>query len=125
MADRPSILIVDSQSSITAVLERCLERDAHQLQTVNNTADAVLALESRDFDLVLVDPSLPSLPGVDLVQTLRARNECAAVIVMTTAPSVVKKLESHGLDVAAVLEKPFTLKELRGAIAPFIANAAS
>jgi len=125
MVGRPSILIVDSQSSITSVLERSLGGDADRLQTANNSAEAVLALKSADFDLVLVDPSLPSPPGVDLIQALRARREGTAVVVMTTAPSVVETLESNDLHVAAVLEKPFTLTELRDAIAPIIANTAS
>jgi len=125
MVGRPSILVVDSQTSITSILERSLGGDADRLQTANNSADALLALRSADFDLVLVDPSLPSPPGVDLIQALRARREGTAVVVMTTTPFVAETLESQGLKVAAVLEKPFTLTELRDSIAPIIANTAS
>lgn len=70
---RKSILIVDDDPETQQLLLRLLKADDLELVTCSTGADAADLLESRDFDLVLLDLGLPDKPGLEVLE------ECSQV----------------------------------------------
>jgi len=113
MAIQRSILVIDGAPAVTAFLECALRHDGHRVMAVSNTADAFRAFKRAQFDLILVDPSVPSLPGFGLRRLLLQHGRRMAVVLMTTYESSAPIQDVLGLPVAGYLAKPFTLDELQ------------
>ena len=52
---KPRVLIVDDEPQMRAALSAALEGHAEHIQTAASAHDALLAIESGDFDVVLSD----------------------------------------------------------------------
>jgi CheY-like chemotaxis protein len=96
----PSILVIDDESALVRALRRWLGRWAVVTGTTD-PAEGLRLAETGEFSLILCDIDMPSLSGVQLIETLRLRNaEVAARVVLMTGSSSV---EVEGV---RVLRKP-------------------
>jgi two-component system response regulator QseB len=77
-----------------------------------NGAQAEAALNSDDFDLVVLDLNLPGLSGLEILHNLRQRSNDTPVLILTARDTVDDRV--RGLDAGAddYLVKPFDLDEL-------------
>jgi len=66
---RLKILVVDDIAEITEFLKEMLEPD-HEVHTENDALEAKRLCESRRFDLVITDYSMPHLNGLGLMQAV-------------------------------------------------------
>ncbi|MFO7718722.1 MAG: response regulator, partial [Desulfohalobium sp.] len=66
-----TVLIVDDNASLRVVLEIALERRGHNPLIAEDTAQARLALEQQEVDLILLDVRLGRENGVDLLREVR------------------------------------------------------
>ncbi len=83
--------------------------------TVDWTCDgrsAQLALETADYELIVLDLGLPRVDGMELLRALRARGSQLPVLVLTARDTVQDRVD--GLEAGAddYLVKPFALAEL-------------
>jgi len=78
--------------------------------------EAQQAINSADYDIVLLDLGLPSVDGLSLLRTIRARNMATPVIVITARDGLRDRVV--GLDNGAddYLVKPFEMEELAARI---------
>jgi DNA-binding response OmpR family regulator len=79
--DRKTILIVEDNEFLRTFLLELLDKPGYQLSSVADGAEALKLLDSRHFDLVLLDLGLPSVSGLDILHHLQFRK--TKVIVMT------------------------------------------
>ena len=105
------LLVEDDQMLGTAVLQ-ALHDASYAVDWVQDGVTASSALDSSDYELVLLDLGLPQRDGIDVLRCLRARADATPVLVITARDSVDQRIE--GLDVGAVddLGKPFAVSEL-------------
>src|SRR5439155_883848 len=68
-----TILVVDDESEIAAILVEALERDGYQTETAENGADALRRLERRGYDLVMSDTKMPVMDGIELYREMERR----------------------------------------------------
>lgn len=106
------VLIVEDDSMIGESLREALRGHGLAADWVRDgrAADAVLATER--FDAVLLDLGLPHKGGLQVLASLRAREDATPVIVVTARDALADKVA--GLDAGAddYLVKPFELDEL-------------
>lgn len=81
--DWKTILIVEDNEFLRTFLLELLDKPGYQLSSVADGAEALKLLDSRRFDLVLLDLGLPSVSGLEILQHLRSRKKSTKVIVMT------------------------------------------
>ena len=105
------LLVEDDQMLGSAVLQ-ALHDAAYAVDWVQDGAAASVALETDDYELVLLDLGLPRRDGIEVLRRLRARGDATPVLVITARDSVDQRIE--GLDVGAddYLGKPFAVGEL-------------
>jgi two-component system OmpR family response regulator len=106
------ILIAEDDPVLAYGLQRTLRHSGHAVDWVNNGGEADAALGSHEFDLLILDISLPKLSGFEVLKRLRARNSRLPVLLLTALGSVSDRV--RGLDAGAddYLAKPFKLAEL-------------
>ena len=93
-ADRvPHVLIADDDPDVLAALKMLLRADGFEVETATSPALALAAIESRDFDVALLDlnyarDTTSGKEGLELVEQLRALDPTLPVVVMTAWGSV-------------------------------------
>lgn len=77
------ILLVDDEEDLLFFLETVLCKEGFSVTSVLSGEEALACLESRQFDLVLVDVVMPGIDGTDILRLVTQHFPETAVIVMT------------------------------------------
>jgi DNA-binding response OmpR family regulator len=107
----PSILIVDDDANIRALLRMYLERERYRVLDAADGASALRLASEHRFDLVLLDVMLPGLDGMEVCRILRERSDVTIVLITARSGDSDKVV---GLDLGAddYVVKPFSPREL-------------
>lgn len=113
------VLVVDDEPHIQHYLRATLEAWGHAVETASNGSEALTMVNSSTFDVIVTDLRMPTQGGREFYEELRERKpEAAGRVVFATGDTVrgdtMEFLESQG---QPFLRKPFTLNELRDALA--------
>jgi DNA-binding response OmpR family regulator len=106
------ILLVEDDDLLAAGIRDTLERALYAVEWVPDGAQALAALKSNAFDLVVLDLGLPKVDGVEVLRQVRGEGGAVPVIVLSardTAPDRVLGLDAGADD---YLVKPFDVDEL-------------
>ncbi len=107
------ILVVDDERSMRDFMEILLQRDNHEVVSCGSAAEAVLALESDDFDVVISDIRMPGMSGLELLDRVQQLAQDTLVILITahgTTESAVDAMKRGAYD---YLTKPCSVDEIR------------
>jgi two-component system, sensor histidine kinase and response regulator len=117
------ILIAEDIAENQAVLIGLLRSRGYVAETVSNGREALAALETQTFDMVLMDVQMPQLDGIEATAAIRAKEKISgahlpiiAVTAYAMAEDRVRCLEA-GMD--AYLSKPILAHELFDAVERF------
>jgi len=119
MSSSPHVLIVDDNATNRVVAQALCEMFGCTSETAEDGAEALEAVQERQFDLVLMDIKMPRMDGVQATRAIRALDGPARAvpIVALTAnadPDDARKYLACGM--AAVVEKPIKPERLRMAM---------
>lgn len=102
-----TILTVDDEAGIRAFLADTLTAESHEVIEAGDGEAALLALEERPFDLMLLDLRMPgALDGMAVLRQARALWPEMQVIVLTAFGTVGNAVEAMRLGAFDFLEKP-------------------
>lgn len=115
------VLLVEDNATNRLIAREMLRRRGCDVTEAADGTEGVEAAETRRFDLILMDISMPRLDGVGATKLIREGSLNAATpIVALTAHALPDQLESFrqaGMD--DVLTKPLALKQLDDLLARF------
>ncbi len=108
------ILIVDDFEPGRLVLRERLEMQGFACQEVGNGSEALKAIQTKVFDLVITDNQMPVMTGLQLLQCLaeRPEDQRPPVIFATGHPSNELSNAAQAAGACAVLQKPYKDQEL-------------
>ncbi len=106
------VLLVEDDEMLGDGLRTGLIQAGYTVDWVKNGAAADQALQSENFDLVILDLGLPKMDGISVLQKMRSRGNTNPVLILTARESVEERV--RGLDSGAddYLTKPFDLDEV-------------
>ena len=110
------ILLVEDDSMLGESLRRGLIGGSHAVDWLRDGALAEAALHSQDFDIVLLDLTLPNRDGLTILRQLRERREKVPVIILTARGDIADRVAGLDLGADDYLAKPFALAELEARI---------
>ena len=115
---RRSILVVDDEPEVAAVLADVLSTDGHEVRTAPDGAAALRELTERTYDVIFSDLRMPTLDGPGLYRELERRDlRQARRIVFLTGDTLSPEIRAFLEQVAApTVNKPFALAEIRRAL---------
>jgi len=117
VAKQRSILVVDDDAEMRALLLDVLRNEGYDVVEARDGTEAVLALRTRAFDLILMDKNMPGPSGLDLLPGFRRVCPASQIILMTAFGDVPSYMEAVEKGAAEYQFKPFRMEELRAAIA--------
>jgi len=108
-----SILVVEDDANIRAVLSAFLKRNGYVVCTAGTLAEARRQLErSSDCGLVILDRRLPDGDGVSLCADIRATQPQSYILMLTGEATAEAKIEGFDSGVDDYVTKPFQIDEL-------------
>jgi CheY-like chemotaxis protein len=111
------ILVVDDEPFVCQAMEMLLAFDGHQVKSVNSGKEALAALETDTFDLVITDFAMPAMKGDELAATIKSRLPSQPIVMVTAYAEMFQSSDCPLPGVDLLISKPFFLDDLRGAIA--------
>jgi len=119
-----NILLVDDEEPVRALLKRGLELDGHAVTTAENGSDALEALSEPDvaFDLLVTDIRMPIMDGIALALSAKRERPDLTILLMTGYAEQRERARNLDAIVTDVLTKPFSLSDIREAVAKALAR---
>jgi two-component system, OmpR family, phosphate regulon response regulator PhoB len=114
----PHVLVVEDEDSLATLLQYNLQKEGYGVALAGDGEEALLLVDERLPDLIVLDWMLPKISGIEVCRRLRQRNETRNVpIIMLTARGEESD-RVRGLDTGAddYVVKPFAMSELTARI---------
>lgn len=110
------VLLVEDDPSLGSGLQTALKPEGYTVDWLTDGVQALHALETESFDLVILDLGLPRLDGLSVLKQARAQGRSLPVLVLTARDAIQDRID--GLDSGAddYLIKPFDTTELKARI---------
>jgi adenylate cyclase len=114
-----SILVVDDDPIVRALLSRALRADGHEVQTADNGTQALAVLERARVDVVLLDIVMPDLDGIAVLDRIKtdSRLQHLPVIMISGVDDIDNVVHCIASGAEDYLPKPFDPVLLRARIA--------
>jgi CheY-like chemotaxis protein len=112
----PQVLIVEDDPAVRELLGRVLADDGYAVTAVGTAREALRAVQNVDFEVIIVDMSLPDADGSDLVRQIHS--DVPYVQMLAISGMMVADLQQtvRSAGAAATLMKPTTGEKLRAAV---------
>ncbi|MGY4831382.1 response regulator [Sphaerotilaceae bacterium SBD11-9] len=121
-----TILVVDDELGIRALLSEILTDEGHSVELAENAAQARACRERVRPDLVLLDIWMPDVDGITLLKEWGATGLLnMPVIMMSGHGTIDTAVEATKVGAMAFLEKPITLQKLLRAVEQALAKPAA
>ena len=112
-----TILVVDDELGIRALLSEILTDEGHTVELAENAAQARQVRESLRPDLVLLDIWMPDVDGVTLLKEWNSGGQLTMPVIMMSGHGTIDTaVEATKVGASAFLEKPITLQKLLKAV---------
>ncbi|MFN8896724.1 MAG: response regulator [Pseudomonadota bacterium] len=112
-----TILVVDDELGIRALLSEILTDEGHTVELAENAAQARQVREALRPDLVLLDIWMPDVDGITLLKEWGATAQLTMPVIMMSGHGTIDTaVEATKYGASAFLEKPITLQKLLRAV---------
>ena len=122
----PKILIADDEESMRQLVARAIAMDGHEIVTAQDGAEAleILTVADGQFDLLLTDIQMPVMDGIALALSVARDFPDLTILLMTGFAD--QRERASGLNAIAhdVITKPFSVADIRTAVADALASKA-
>ncbi len=113
------ILLVEDDRQLGKATEAGL-RTVYAVDWCRDAASAEGAIATTAYDLIVLDIGLPDRSGLDLLKSLRARDDRRPVLFLTARDAVEHRVEGLNAGADDYLVKPFDLDELLARVAALL-----
>lgn len=111
MVSKPKILIVDDDENIAELISLYLTKECFDTMMVHDGEKALIAHETYEPNLILLDLMLPGIDGYQVCREIRSRSS-VPIIMLSAKGEVFDKVLGLELGADDYIMKPFDAKEL-------------
>ena len=106
------ILVVEDEQMLALLIKKGLEENSFTVDISHDGEEGMHLAETYPYDAVLLDLTLPGVDGLDILQSLRAKQIDVPVLIITARGEVAQRI--NGLEIGAddYIAKPFEFGEL-------------
>jgi CheY-like chemotaxis protein len=111
-AEKIQVLVVEDDDSFRDAILGFLKKPDRDISAEKNGKEAIQALQSHPFDLVISDLMMPGADGMEVLREAKKRNPDCVVILVTGYASLDSALQAIRGGAYDYLRKPFKLDQL-------------
>ena len=110
----PYVLVVEDEDALATLLKYNLDKEGHRVVVAADGEEALMVIDERQPDLVVLDWMLPKVSGIEVCRRLRAKPETKNIPVIMLTARGEESDRVRGLDTGAddYIVKPFSMSEL-------------
>lgn len=119
-----TIFIVDDDEAVRDSLRWLLEANGYRVKSFSGAEEFLQAYDPEQVGVLIVDVRMPGMSGLELQETLIARDAPLPIVFITghgDVPMAVSTMKKGAVD---FLEKPFNESDLRDIVARMLEDAA-
>ena len=111
---KPFIVIAEDEQAVSELLRYNLESEGYETAIANDGDEAMLLIDERIPDLMLLDWMLPKISGIEICRRVRTRQETANLPIIMLTARTEEADRIRGLETGAddYVTKPFSTNEL-------------
>jgi two-component system, OmpR family, alkaline phosphatase synthesis response regulator PhoP len=106
------ICVVEDELSISQLLEINLTLEGYECEVHSDGKSALEAIQSKKFDLILLDVMLPLVDGINVCEIIRLEDNDIPILMLTAKNSSQDRIDGLRAGADDYLVKPFNLEEL-------------
>jgi two-component system OmpR family response regulator len=110
------ILLVEDNQALAEGLSTILRGSGYAVDAVADGASAEAVAAAEAYDLVILDLNLPEMDGLDVLRSMRARQNKAAVMILTARGTPEERVKGLNLGADDYMIKPFDISEFEARI---------
>ena len=119
----PSILVIDDDFAVREAISAGLRQEGYNLLFAETGAAALDVLKGVAPHVVILDLKMPVMDGLEFLSNVELNSADAFSVVVLSAHVDDASAEAcFKAGISALIKKPFTLNELRGAVQTAITN---
>ncbi len=113
-ASKKTIIVVDDNPDIVAIIKNILEKEGYLIQTAYNGMEVFSRLEEQKPDLIILDIMMPQMDGLEVLTRLKgtADSSTIPVILLTVMAQYGNVRGGYKLGADYYITKPFTSAQL-------------
>ena len=111
-----NVMVVDDDIFVSEMITELIQDQGHIVHAVNSAQQALDRVSQKPIDLLLTDLDLPETDGWKLAQQIRAKYPDIIIGMVTGWPLSLEERASSSQTVDFILNKPFTMRELKLAL---------
>ena len=112
MSKKPNILFTDDEDTFRTIMTKELGRMGYNVTCCASGAETLKNMQERDFDVVLLDITMPVMDGIETLRKIKGMESTTEVIVLTGQGSIENAVQAIKLGAYDYLTKPCRLSEL-------------
>ena len=117
------ILMAEDDAALASFVRKGLEAEHYAVDVSGDGEQARAMATELDYDLLVLDLSLPRLDGVSVLRSVRARKPSVPILVLTGRSKVEDRVQCLDLGADDYLTKPFSFSELSARIRALLRRA--
>ncbi|MCX5724871.1 MAG: response regulator, partial [Nitrospirae bacterium] len=93
------ILVIEDETKVGSFIKRALEEESYAVDLCEDGAKGLELAFATNYDLVIVDLMVPTLPGLEVVKGIRQAKIQTPILILTAQSQVDQRVK--GLDAGA------------------------
>lgn len=110
------ILIIEDEAELLDIISSYLTEAGYTCEQANGFETAREKISLYEYDIILLDITLPDGNGLELIKTIKSVSHRTGVIIISAKNSLDDKISGLDLGADDYLTKPFQLSELNSRI---------
>ena len=110
------ILVIEDEPEMLQLITDSLEENDFTVESATNYESAVVKVGVYDYDLIILDITLPDGNGLSLLKKIKEENRQDGILIVSAKDSLDDKLQGLGLGADDYLTKPFYMAELNARV---------
>jgi two-component system response regulator ChvI len=109
------ILVVDDEPDLTMLCRMSLEHSGFEVDTFNDSQEALSKFKPGSYDLVILDIKMPKMDGFELYYEIKKKDNNAKVCFLTASELYYEEFRTNeydALDKKLFIRKPVDNEEL-------------
>jgi two-component system copper resistance phosphate regulon response regulator CusR len=122
--EKMRVLIAEDDKPVASFVQKGLEAEQYAVDIAQDGDEAQFMVGQIDYDLALLDLTLPRLDGLDVLKHIRQTKPALPVLVLTGRLGVEDRVKGLDLGADDYLTKPFSFTELSARVRALLRRAA-
>lgn len=106
------VLVVEDDLHLAECIKNWLTFEHYSVEVAVSGLDGLARLDVYEYDVIILDWSLPEVSGIEICRQFRARHGNTPILMLTGKKQIADKEVGFNAGVDDYLTKPFVLKEL-------------